>query len=70
MIFDYEALKSKVKERKEDFNDFIRFLETNTTWLSAPASTKHHLNEEGGGAIETFYRCNKYFTPIKGIAGT
>lgn len=49
MIFDYEALKSKVKERKEDFNDFIGFLETNTTWLSAPASTKHHLNEEGGG---------------------
>ena len=69
MIFDYEALKSKVKERKEDFNDFIRFLETNTTWLSAPASTKYHLNEEGGllkhsiGVTNTLLRLRELLAP-------
>jgi len=45
---EYKELKSKVVERKKDFDDFIIFLESETSWLTSPASVKYHLNEEKG----------------------
>jgi len=45
---EYNQLKSKVVERKKDFDDFINFLEGKTTWLTAPASVRYHLSEEKG----------------------
>ena len=44
----YNILKQKVVERKTDFDAFIIMLETETTWLTSPASTRYHLNDEGG----------------------
>jgi len=44
----YEALKRKISQRKEPFYKFIHFLETETSWLTSPASTRFHLCEEGG----------------------
>ena len=32
---EYKQLKAKVVERKKDFDEFIDFLESKTTWLSA-----------------------------------
>ena len=45
---EYDELKSKVVKRKKEFDKFIDFLENKTSWLTTPASRKHHLNEEGG----------------------
>jgi len=44
----YEALKMLVVERKAQFDNLIRFIENETTWLTSPASTKYHLCIEGG----------------------
>jgi len=44
----YIALKGSIVERKRDFDAFIEMLETETTWLTAPASTRFHLSEEKG----------------------
>ena len=44
----YASLKAKVEERKADFDMFVKMLETRTSWLTSPASTRFHLNEEGG----------------------
>jgi len=44
----YSALKAKVLKRKADFDAFIDMLETKTNWLTSPASTRFHLNEEKG----------------------
>ena len=44
----YESLKSMVVERKSQFDRLIRFMENETTWLIAPASTKYHLCKESG----------------------
>jgi hypothetical protein len=44
----YGALKGKVVKRKKDFDPFIAMLETKTSWLTSPASTRFHLNEEKG----------------------
>lgn len=44
----YAALKDKVVERKKDFDVFIKMVETKTSWLTSPASTRFHLNEEKG----------------------
>jgi len=45
---EYAELKSKIVERKKEFDEFVNFLETKTIWLTAPASVKYHLSEEGG----------------------
>ena len=42
----YDVLKSKVINRKKEFDRFIEFIEEETTWLISPASTKYHLNRE------------------------
>jgi len=44
----YETLKKKVITRKKEFAAFINMLEKDTIWLTSPASTRFHLNKEGG----------------------
>ena len=44
----YENLKSKVINRREEFSKFMKFIENETEYLTAPASTKFHLSKEGG----------------------
>lgn len=44
----YDDLKEKVVERKEQFSSLMDYLETETSWLTAPASTRFHLCREGG----------------------
>jgi HD domain-containing protein len=44
----YNLLKEKIFTRKKDFDAFIKMLETETSWLTSPASTRFHLNQEGG----------------------
>lgn len=44
----YAALKEKVIDRKKEFQTFIEMLETKTSWLTSPASTRFHLNKEKG----------------------
>ncbi len=65
----YEALKMKIYHRKEPFDKFIHFLETDTTWLTSPASTRFHLCEEGGllkhsvGVAETLLKFREFLAP-------
>jgi len=44
----YNTLKSKVKTRADEFADLIDFIENETEWLTAPASTRFHLCRENG----------------------
>lgn len=44
----YEELKKKIVKRKKEFDAFISQLEGETSWLTSPASTRFHLNKEGG----------------------
>ncbi len=44
----YDNLKSIVLERKEPFIRLMHHLETETAWLTAPASTRFHLCREEG----------------------
>ena len=66
---EYTELKTRIIERKEDFDEFITFLETETTWLSSPASVKYHLSEEKGllkhsvGVTKTLLRLRELLTP-------
>jgi len=66
---DYVALQAKVVDRKKDVDDFIRFLEKETTWLSSPASTKYHLSEEEGllrhsvGVTKTLLKVRELLAP-------
>ena len=65
----YEALKHKDIDRKEPFDRFIAFLESETTWLTSPASTRYHLAEEQGllkhsvGVTETLLRLREFLAP-------
>lgn len=40
----YNNLKSKVVERKEDFEKLMEFVETQTVYLTTPASRNYHLS--------------------------
>ena len=44
----YQTLKDKVIKRRENFSNLMCFLEVNTAWLTAPASTRFHLCRVGG----------------------
>lgn len=44
----YESLKNKVIERREEFRSLMEFIENETDYLKAPASTKYHLCKEHG----------------------
>lgn len=65
----YEELKKKVEKRKKDFDIFINMLEKETSWLTSPASTRFHLNREGGllehsiGVTETMLKLREVLTP-------
>ena len=44
----YEALKSKVVNRKSEFSALINFMENETDYLNSPASTRYHLCRREG----------------------
>ena len=44
----YNALFEKLANRKEQIMQFKSFLESETCWLTSPASTRFHLNIEHG----------------------
>ena len=44
----YQSLKNNISGRKPNFDPFISMLEKDTSWLTSPASTRFHLNHEGG----------------------
>ena len=44
----YLNLKDKVQVRKNELEKLADFIEANMEWLTAPASTKFHLNIESG----------------------
>ncbi|MBQ7516124.1 MAG: HD domain-containing protein, partial [Schwartzia sp.] len=43
-----EALKEKVTERRAEFAALMAFIESETSYLTAPASTRFHLCKEQG----------------------
>ncbi|MBF0235774.1 MAG: hypothetical protein HQK65_22465 [Desulfamplus sp.] len=47
-IFEYSRILDFVDKRQEQVKKLNEFLELNTSWLKAPASTRFHLNVEGG----------------------
>jgi len=65
----YQKLKSKVVKRKAEFDCFIEILESETSWLKSPASTRFHLNKEGGllehsvGVAETMLKLREGLAP-------
>lgn len=65
----YEELKKKVAKRKKEFDAFINMLEQESSWLTSPASTRFHLNKEGGllehsvGVAETLLKLRSLLTP-------
>jgi hypothetical protein len=69
VLVRYSFLKSLVKDRKEQFDSLINFMETETSWLTAPASTKYHLSKEGGllehsvNVAETMLKIKKAIAP-------
>jgi len=68
----YEALKQKVAVRQTEFSKFIGFLEGETSWLTSPASTRYHMNVEGGllmhsvGVAETALKLRYLLAPDLG----
>lgn len=44
----YESFKALVTERKEEFEQLMSFVENETEYLTAPASSRFHLCHEGG----------------------
>jgi hypothetical protein len=58
----YNALKGFVVERKTSFANFMQFMENETEWLRAPASTKYHLSQKQG-LLE--HSCNVAETMLK-----
>ncbi len=65
----YELLKKKVVKRKKEFDIFISMLEKDSSWLTSPASTRFHLNTEGGllehsvGVAETLLKLRETLAP-------
>ncbi len=65
----YRQLKLLVTERKEEFTRLIHFIESETDYLSAPASTRFHLCEPHGllrhsiNVAETLLRMSASMAP-------
>lgn len=65
----YESLLAKVTERKTEVQQLVNMLHNETTWLTTPASTRYHLNVEGGlllhsvGVAETLLRIKDTLAP-------
>lgn len=62
----YEILKSKILERKAEFDNLMAFIENETSYLSAPASTKYHLCREGG-LLEHSVNAAETMLKMKGV---
>ena len=66
----YEDLKAKVTRRAGEFADLIDYIETETSWLTAPASTRFHLCRENGllehsvNVAETLLRIKEALHPF------
>jgi len=66
----YDELKEKVIKRASEFNELMDYIETETEWLSAPASTRFHLCRENGllehsvNVAETLLRIKNTLYPI------
>jgi len=66
----YDALKAKVKNRANEFADLMDFIENETAWLTAPASTRFHLCRENGllehsiNVAETLLRIKETLYPM------
>lgn len=58
----YERLKEKVVKRRASFERLMDYLEKETEWLKAPASTRFHLSREDGLMEHT---CNVAETMLK-----
>ncbi len=54
----YDQLLENVTERADAVQRFDRFLRKETAWLTAPASTRYHLNIEGGLLIHSLNVAN------------
>ena len=65
----YAELIELCSERKEQARKFAKFLDKNTSWLAAPASTRYHLNEKQGllnhsvGVAETLLKLKEILAP-------
>jgi hypothetical protein len=65
----YEALKALVAKRRQPFDEFVLFLEKETSWLESPASTRFHLCEPSGllkhsvGVAETLLKLRACLAP-------
>lgn len=65
----YEQLKTYVKVRRNDFLNLLDYLERETDWLNAPASTRFHLSVKGGllahscNVAETLLKLKKELCP-------
>ena len=66
----YNALKPLVVDRQSQFQDFLKVLEANTSWLTSPASTRFHLNKKKGlllhsvGVAENLLKFRKFLAPM------
>jgi len=66
----YNELKSKVTKRAKEFADLMEYLEAETAWLKAPASTRFHLCRENGllehsiNVAETLLRIKNTLYPL------
>jgi len=66
----YNALKALVKNRANDFADLMDYVENETEWLTAPASTRFHLCKENGllehsvNVAETLIRIKNTLYPL------
>ena len=66
----YDALKTMVKNRADEFSQLMDFIEKETEWLTAPASTRFHLCRENGllehsvNVAETLIRLKNTLYPI------
>ena len=66
----YNALKALVKNRAGEFADLMSYIETETEWLIAPASTRFHLCRENGllehsvNVAETLIRIKNTLYPL------
>ena len=66
----YNKLKSLVKNRASQFAELIDYIENETEWLTAPASTRFHLCKENGllehsvNVAETLIRIKDTLYPL------
>ncbi len=53
----YEEMKNRVVERRAQLDRLLAYMENNTNWLTAPASTRYHLCVEHGLLIHSMNVC-------------